>query len=125
MAGRNAHRLDMLPLVRAWVSQRSVAEVLSSLDQAEVPCAKIQTIDDVVHDPQIIARGMLVEQDHPVAGRITLPNVPFKFSGFDATIREPAPLLGQHNRQIAKDLGWADEAIEELINDGVLYAHSR
>jgi crotonobetainyl-CoA:carnitine CoA-transferase CaiB-like acyl-CoA transferase len=122
MAGRNAHRLQMLPLVRAWVSQRSVAEVLSSLDAADVPCAKIQTIDDVVNDPQIIARGMLVEQDHPVAGRITLPNVPFKFSGFDATIREPAPLLGQHNREIARSLGCSDEAIERMIADGVLYS---
>jgi crotonobetainyl-CoA:carnitine CoA-transferase CaiB-like acyl-CoA transferase len=122
MAGRNAHRLDMLPLVRAWVSQRSVKEVLSILDGADVPCAKIQTIDDVVNDPQIIARGMLVEQDHPVAGKIRLPNVPFKFSGFDATIHEPAPLLGQHNREIALSLGFAEAEIKAMISDGVLYA---
>jgi crotonobetainyl-CoA:carnitine CoA-transferase CaiB-like acyl-CoA transferase len=124
MSGRNTHRLDLLPLVREWVSQRRVGEVLAALDQAEVPSAKIQTIDDVVNDPQIIARGMLVEQDHPVAGRITLPNVPFKFSGFDATIRESAPLLGQHNREIAQSLGWTDAAIDTMMAEGVLYAHN-
>lgn len=122
MAGRNAHRLEMLPLVREWVSQRSVAEVLSALDRADVPSAKIQTIDDVVNDPQIIARGMLVEQDHPVAGKIRLPNVPFKFSGFDATIREPAPLLGQHNREIASSLGFSAQQIDAMERDAVLFA---
>lgn len=122
MAGRNAHRLEMLPLVRAWVSQRSVAEVLSTLDRADVPSAKIQTIDDVVNDPQIIARGMLVEQDHPVAGKIRLPNVPFKFSGFDATIREPAPLLGQHNREIAMNLGFTAKQIDDMEHDAVLFS---
>jgi crotonobetainyl-CoA:carnitine CoA-transferase CaiB-like acyl-CoA transferase len=122
MAGRNAHRLEMLPLVREWVSQRSVAEVLSTLDRADVPSAKIQTIDDVVNDPQIIARGMLVEQDHPVAGKIRLPNVPFKFSGFDATIREPAPLLGQHNREIALSLGFTAKQIDDMEHDTVLFS---
>jgi crotonobetainyl-CoA:carnitine CoA-transferase CaiB-like acyl-CoA transferase len=95
---------------------------LAQLDAAEVPCAKIQSIDEVVSDPQIIARGMLVSQDHPTAGRITLPNVPFKFSGFDATIREPAPLLGQHNAQIAASLGYSEDAIAQMKQDGVLFA---
>lgn len=122
MTGRNAHRLEMLPLVRAWVSQHSVAEVLGTLDRADVPSAKIQTIDDVVNDPQIIARGMLVEQDHPVAGKIRLPNVPFKFSGFDATIREPAPLLGQHNREIAMNLGFTAKQIDDMEHDAVLFS---
>jgi crotonobetainyl-CoA:carnitine CoA-transferase CaiB-like acyl-CoA transferase len=123
MAGRNAHRLELLPLVRAWTQVRSVGEILQTLDAADVPCAKIQSIEDVVHDPQIIARGMLVEQDHPTAGKITLPNVPFKFSGFDATIHAPAPLLGQHNAEIASSLGFALQEIEMMQSDGVLYSN--
>ena len=122
MAGRNANRPAMLPLVRAWAAARSVAEILQTLDAADVPSAKIQNIDDVVNDPQIIARGMLVEQNHPVAGRITLPNVPFKFSGFDVTIREPAPLLGQHNAQIAQSLGFSAAEIEAMQSDKVLFS---
>jgi crotonobetainyl-CoA:carnitine CoA-transferase CaiB-like acyl-CoA transferase len=121
MAGRNAHRMQLLPLVRAWTSARTVSEILSTLDAADIPCAKIQSIDDVVSDPQIIARGMLVEQDHPIAGRITLPNVPFKFSGFDATITQPAPLLGQHNRDIAQSLGFSSQEIDAMQRDHVLF----
>ena len=122
MAGRNANRPSMLPLVRAWAAARSVAEILQTLDEADVPSAKIQNIDDVVNDPQIIARGMLVEQNHPVAGRITLPNVPFKFSGFDATIYEPAPLLGQHNCEIAQSLGFHSAEIDAMQSDQVLFS---
>jgi crotonobetainyl-CoA:carnitine CoA-transferase CaiB-like acyl-CoA transferase len=122
MTGRNAHRLEMLPLVRTWAAQRSVKEILQTLDAADVPSAKIQSIDDVVNDAQIIARGMLVEQDHPTAGRITLPNVPFKFSGFDATIHQPAPLLGQHNLEIAQSLGFSAQEIDAMQSDNVLFS---
>ncbi|MFM7332177.1 MAG: CaiB/BaiF CoA transferase family protein [Brachymonas sp.] len=122
MAGRNAHRLQLLPLVRTWTAQKSVKEILQTLDAADVPSAKIQSIDDVVNDPHIIARGMLVSQDHPVAGRITLPNVPFKFSGFDTSITAPAPLLGQHNREIAQSLGFDAQEIDAMQSDQVLFS---
>jgi crotonobetainyl-CoA:carnitine CoA-transferase CaiB-like acyl-CoA transferase len=122
MAGRNAHRLQMLPLVRAWTQSRSVAQCLAQLDAVDVPCAKIQSIDEVAQDPQITARNMVIEQDHPVAGKIRLPNLPFKFSGFDATIKRPAPLLGQHNAEIAQSLGFSPDEISTMQSDGVLYA---
>jgi crotonobetainyl-CoA:carnitine CoA-transferase CaiB-like acyl-CoA transferase len=64
----------------------------------------------------------LVEQDHPVAGKIRLPNLPFKFSGFDATIHEPAPLLGQHNHEIARSLGFSAQQIDAMQRDAVLFA---
>ena len=121
-AGRNAHRLEILPPVRAWVQARTVADVLATLDAAQVPAAKVQGIDEVVADPQILARGMLIEQEHPVLGRVTLANTPFHLSGCSTTITMPAPLLGQHNREIAASLGYADDAIEAMVTDGVLHA---
>jgi crotonobetainyl-CoA:carnitine CoA-transferase CaiB-like acyl-CoA transferase len=121
--GRNAHRATILPVVRAWaMAQPSVAACLAALDSAGVPCAKVQRIDEVVADPQILARGMIVEQDHPVLGRIRLPNLPFRFSDCDTTPRTPAPLLGQHNRDIASMLGFRTAEIDAMVADGVLYA---
>jgi crotonobetainyl-CoA:carnitine CoA-transferase CaiB-like acyl-CoA transferase len=70
-----------------------------------VPCAPVQRIDEVVADPQTKARGMIVEQDHPVLGRVRLPNLPFRFSDCDTSPRSPAPLMGQHNRTVAEGLG--------------------
>jgi len=122
-AGRNKHRLEILPVVQAWTATRSVAACLHALDAIDVPCAKVQRIDEVVADPQIIARGMMIEQDHPMAGRIKLPNLPFHMSDCDtnAATRIPAPLLGQHNRDIAAGLGYSSAEIDTLYIDDVLY----
>jgi crotonobetainyl-CoA:carnitine CoA-transferase CaiB-like acyl-CoA transferase len=64
---------------------------------------------------------MIVEQDHPAMGRVRLANVPFKFSDCDATPRRPAPLIGQHNREIAAELGIPDADVDAMLRDGVLY----
>jgi len=123
-SGRNANRLEILPVVRTWVSTRTVADCLAQLDAIEVPSAKVQGIDEVVADPQVLARGMLIEQEHPVLGKVKLPNLPFHFSGCDTTITMPAPLMGQHNRSIATGLGYSAAEIDRLVADGVLYAES-
>ena len=123
-SGRNENRLEILPVVRTWVSTRTVADCLAQLDAIEEPSAKVQGIDEVVADPQVLARGMLIEQDHPVLGKVKLPNLPFHFSGCDTTITMPAPLMGQHNRSIAAGLGYSAAEIDRMVADGVLYAEA-
>ncbi len=121
-AGRNAHRLDILAVVKPWVAVQRVADVLAMLDAIDVPGAKVQRIDEVLADPQIQARGMVLEQDHPVLGKIKLPNLPFHFSGCDTTITQVAPDLGQHNTEIAASVGFSAEQIAAMQQDGVLYS---
>ena len=122
--GRNDHRLEILPRVRAWTGARTVGECLAELDAVDVPCAKVQTIADVLADPQIAARNMVIEQDHPVLGKVRLANLPFRFSACDTTPTLPAPLLGQHNREIARELGYPDAAVDAMVKGGVLYAET-
>jgi crotonobetainyl-CoA:carnitine CoA-transferase CaiB-like acyl-CoA transferase len=119
---RNANRLDALAHVKAWTGSRTVAECAAALDAAEVPCSPVQRIDQVIADPQVRARNMIIEQDHPAMGKVRLANVPFKFNDADATPKRPAPLLGQHNREIAAELGVPAAEIEAMAKDGVLYA---
>lgn len=121
-AGRNAHRLDILAVVNPWVAAQKVAEVLALLDAIDVPAAKVQRIDEVLADPQIQARGMVIEQDHPVLGKIKLPNLPFHFSGCDTTIHQVAPDLGQDNAEIAASVGFSAAQIADMQKDGVLYS---
>ncbi len=122
-AGRNAHRVAILAKVREWtLAQASVAACCAALDAAGVPAAKVQTIDEVLTDPQTLARGMVVEQDHPLLGKIKLPNLPFHLSECDTSPSGPAPLLGQHNRSIAAKLGFTNDQIDAMVTDGVLYA---
>jgi len=121
--GRNSNRLEVLAKIREWtMAQPSVKACLAALDAAGVPSAAIRRIDQVLADPQVQARGMIVEQDHPVLGRVKLANVPFKFSDCDATPRTAAPLLGQHNREIATELGYSANDVDAMVTDGVLYA---
>ena len=120
--GRNAHRLEILAVVEPWVGARTVAQILELLDGIDVPCAKVQRIDEVIADPQIQARGMIVEQEHPRYGTLRLPDLPFRFSGCDTTIREVAPDLGQHNAEVAQSLGFTPAEIDSMETDGVLFA---
>ena len=122
-ASRNANRDEAIRLVTDWtLSQPSRAACIAALDEAGVPCGPVQRIDEVVADPQIAARGMIIEQDHPVLGRVKLPNLPFRFSGYDTSPGCPAPLLGQHNREIAAEAGFSKTEIDAMVRDGVLYA---
>jgi crotonobetainyl-CoA:carnitine CoA-transferase CaiB-like acyl-CoA transferase len=123
-AGRNASRESILAKVRAWTSIHTVAACCTALDAAGVPAAPVQTIDQVLSDPQTLARGMVVEQDHPLLGKIKLPNLPFRFSDCDTSPSGPAPLLGQHNRDVATSLGYSETEIDTLVADGVLYAEA-
>jgi len=124
-AGRNAHRIEILAKVREWtMAQASVQACCTALDAAGVPAAPVQTIDKVLSDPQTLARGMVVEQDHPLLGKIKLPNLPLRFSDCDTSPRGPAPLLGQHNREIATGLGYSAAQIDTLVADGVLHAEA-
>ena len=120
--GRNANRSEVLGKVKAWTAARTVKECTAALDAADVPGAAVQNIDAVLADPQVHARNMIVEQEHPVLGKVRLANIPFKFSDCDVTPRSVAPLMGQHNREIAANLGFSAPEIDAMERDGVLHA---
>jgi crotonobetainyl-CoA:carnitine CoA-transferase CaiB-like acyl-CoA transferase len=121
-AGRAQNYVEATQIVKAWSSTRLVAECLAALDSVGVPCSAVNSIDQVLADPQVKARNMLIEQEHPVLGKVMLPNLPFRFSDCDTSPKMPAPLLGQHNSEIAASLGFSQDKINAMVDDGVLYA---
>ena len=122
--GRNQGRVEILNVVTPWVAARTVSEVLTLLDGIDIPSAKVQRIDEVISDPQIQARGMILEQDHPKYGKLRFPNLPFRFSGCDthAPMKKVAPDMGQHNVEVAQKLGYSAEQIAAMQADGVLFS---
>ncbi|WP_206243485.1 CaiB/BaiF CoA transferase family protein [Novosphingobium terrae] len=121
-AGRNAHRLEILPLVSAWVAaQPGQHAAIAALEAAGIPSAPVQTIDQVINDPQIVAREMIVDLDDPVLGPIKACNLPYRFRDADTRPTRSAPLLGQDNAAIAAELGYDADAIAAMRADGVLY----
>ncbi|MFC7397778.1 CaiB/BaiF CoA transferase family protein [Chelatococcus sp. GCM10030263] len=121
-AGRNAHREEALRRVKEWTSaQASVTACIAALEAIDVPCAPVQRIDEMLADPQITARGMMIEQEHPTLGPIRLPNLPFHFSNYRPEPMRVAPGLGEHNAEIAAELGYSSTEIAAMTREGVLY----
>lgn len=107
-------------LVETFLS-RSTDEWLKLLNSAEVPCAPVQTVDQVFKAPQVLHREMLVQLEHPTAGTVRMAGIPVKFSGTPASVRLPPPLLGQHNEEVLESwLGMNDNEISELKRKTVI-----
>lgn len=71
-------------------------------------------------DPQALARDMIVDVEHPQAGTVKTLGSPVKFHGTPGGVRCAAPMMGQHSREVLRDIGYSDSDIQELIDAGVL-----
>ena len=94
---------------------------VTRLDQAGVPGGPVYTYDQAVNDPHILDREMVVEMEHPILGEIKTLGIPSKFSATPLRIREPAPWLGQHSTETLKELGYSQEEVDRLYEDGVVF----
>lgn len=83
------------------------------------PCGPVYSVNEVFSDPQIHHRNMLIEMDHPSAGKIKQISTPFKFSKSGAGLSTPPPMLSEHTHDILEELGYTDEEINELKDKGV------
>ncbi|MEI7614692.1 MAG: CoA transferase [Betaproteobacteria bacterium] len=107
---RTRHVNELTSILNAIFITRTINEWLELLEGAGLPCAPINTIDKIVNDPQIKARNMIVEVDHPVAGLQKMPGVPVKMSRTPGQVAAHAPLLGQHTAEILEELfGWTQK----------------
>ncbi len=119
---RVAHHAELKKIIECWTRDLDIDTIVTLLLDAGIPSAPINTIDRVTQDPHIAgAREMFVDIEHPVAGKITMTGNQVKFTHNKATIRMPAPTLGQHNYEVLKErLNYSDEKIEQLIRSGIL-----
>lgn len=91
--------------VAAWVAKHTAAEVVAAMDRASVPCAKVARIDEVVTNPQLLARNQIVEIEHPVAGRYSTHGVTVSLSATPGEIRRAPPILGAHTEEVLREWG--------------------
>lgn len=118
---RTNNQKALKPILDEVFKTKKIDEWLAMLEEAGVPCAPINTVDRVVKDPQVNARHMLVEIEHPVAGKMHVPGVPIKMYKTPGSVDTPAPLLGQHTEEILKELlGMSKEEVDALRAKDVL-----
>jgi formyl-CoA transferase len=116
---RARHRDEVNRLVEEWTSRRTKHDVMTVLAGAGVPCGACLDTGEVLTDPHLLARDMIVEVEHPVRGRFVTVGNPIKLSASPTTVR-PSPLLGEHRGEILAELGYSDEQIRALEKDGAV-----
>ncbi len=118
--GRVVHGRDLHPLIADALGARPASAWVTRLRAEGVPCGMVRSIAEALADPQLAARAMIQTIDHPTAGSLRQLGIPVKLSGTPGAIRSAPPALGQHTRAVLRDdLGFRDEAIDDLARAGV------
>ncbi len=118
---RVGHTEELDRWVEAWTRQRDSYDVMETLQGIGICAAVVQDVEDQFkRDPQYAARGFLVKIEEPEAGEVVTEGIPVRLSETPGRMRGPAPLMGEHTYQIARELlGLSDEQIKALDQEGV------
>lgn len=119
-AGRVRHRDVLVPMLQSAFRARDRHAWLALLEAAGIPCGPVNDIADVFADPQVRARGMVVEAPHPLAGVVALVDSPMKLSATPVDLRYAPPLLGQHTDEVLREAGYDDAEIVALRARGAI-----
>ena len=119
-AARVTHRQALIPLIQAVTQTRNTSAWVSLLENLGVPCGPIHTVDQVYQDPQVQARGMTFEMQHPTAGPIPVVASPIRMSETPVAYRHAPPMLGQHTHEVLSEvLGMTEDTLNDLKQQGV------
>ena len=121
---RVRHASEMDACVERWTSARRVADILTTLETEQVPCAEVRDPAQAIRDPRVVERGDTVPLAHPVHGRVADiygTGLPVTFSEASSGFDRPAPTLGQHNQEVYGELlGYSQEHLDDLRASGVI-----
>ncbi len=120
-AGRVSNRKELIPLLDELFAQHEIVYWLAMLEAIGVPGGPINTIDQVMNDPQVQARQMVIDVEHPSAGPVKMVASPLKIPTAPPVVRLPPPTLGQHTEEILQQvLGYDHEAVQRLRTSQVI-----
>jgi crotonobetainyl-CoA:carnitine CoA-transferase CaiB-like acyl-CoA transferase len=117
---RMAHLAELEVALTEHFRRRSSAEWLTLLEASGMPAGPVLDINQMHADPQALARQMIVETDHPTAGPVKALGLPIKFSDSPGGSVNPAPLYGQHTREVLLEHGYTVAEIEALAASGAI-----
>ena len=119
-AGRMRNLSALTEALTPLFQRRTVAEWLRRLEEAGVPAGPVLDIAQMHADPQALAREMIVETTHPTAGKVKAIGLPIKFSDTPGGVRKPAPVFGQHTREVLREHGFSDAEIDQMAALGAI-----
>jgi crotonobetainyl-CoA:carnitine CoA-transferase CaiB-like acyl-CoA transferase len=116
-AARSVNAAARIHKMAEYIARHTTAEWLARLDAADVPCAPILRRSEIIHNEQVVARGIIAEFDQPSVGRVRQPKPAARFDVNEAAIGGPAPRVGQHSRDVLADLGYSAAEIDKMIGE--------
>ncbi|HOO81866.1 MAG TPA: CaiB/BaiF CoA-transferase family protein [Alphaproteobacteria bacterium] len=121
-SARVLHRETLVPMIETLIARHDIAHWIDGLHDADVPCGPVNTMDKVFGDPQISARDMKIEMEHPLTNApVHLVGSPLKLSGTPVTYKYAPPVCGQHTREIlSQQLRLSDAEIDALAAEQII-----
>ncbi len=121
-ASERRKRLDEIDrIVQEWVGERTIKEVQDKCLEADVPSGPVLTFSDLINNPHLMGREMIVDFKQPGVGKIKIPGSPFKFSETPVEFKLPAPSLGEHNAEVYSQLlGLSQEEMGRLEEEKII-----
>ncbi|OEO32542.1 racemase [Devosia insulae DS-56] len=113
-------RDEIFAKTRDRLKTKTTAEWLELLRAADIWCGPVYGYADLVEDEQIKHNGTFVEYEHPTEGHVKTPGFPIRFSKTPSTVERGAPVVGQHSRDVLREAGFDDAAIEQLLSKGAV-----
>lgn len=124
-AARKQHEDELVEAISAELQKAATDEWIARFDAAGIPAGPVNNIGQALDHPQTRAREMVVEVEHPTAGKGKALALPIKFSETPAKVRRPAPLLGENTREILREFGYRDGEIDDLISQKIVAEPAR
>jgi crotonobetainyl-CoA:carnitine CoA-transferase CaiB-like acyl-CoA transferase len=115
--GRTVNATARINKMQEYIAQHTTAEWLERLDAADVPCAPTLRRSEIIHNEQIVARGLIQEIDQPSVGKVRQPKPAARFELNPSAIAGPAPRIGEHSREVLVELGYDERAINKMVED--------
>lgn len=119
-ADRRGNRAELTARLASVFRERTVADWMARLEAHDVLCAPVNRYADLPHDPQVVATRLIVEQQHPRAGRFRTLDTPIRFDRTPGGIRTPAPALGEHTEAVLAEAGLTPAEVAALREAGVI-----
>ncbi len=119
---RSRHVDEIYAFVAQEMKKRTTSQWLEALERADIPVQRMNSLDDILADPHLAATGYFAGVDHPSEGRVRAMRVPSEWSETPPAYRRHAPRLGEHSREVLREAGYTDAAIDALLAQGITHA---
>ncbi|MCE0881724.1 CaiB/BaiF CoA transferase family protein [Pseudomonas putida] len=117
---RMANLPELVEIIELALQRATTDEWVEACEKAGVPAGPVRSMAQVLEDPHTIARKMVIEVEHPIAGTVKALGCPIKFSKEDGVTSKGSPLFGEHTVEVLREVGLSADEIFQLAKDGVI-----